>query len=437
MVQWLQINSNNNYCNNPMMSFYRQQGYLPNTFTPMFNFSTPTFVPPTQNFVNFNYGFVPPQNAFWGSKFGNFLAKMFGRNIQQPVMNNYQMYQDMGLSLNNTPKIRNSQQVTDNGKVERASKSELTQSRVDLSNMTIEQRAQEHRKVVEQSVDYIEKYFDESGLANHFKTESDKQLFLQCLKEVVYDKEKTGAGHAEAGIIHIETNNEKCNTLAEMTKLLIHEANHAYSERKSAQDGTLNFPTKAEEIESEMLALKTMSYFVKNVDGMQDYEIYGKNISEFTNENVINNDEGFKNWLNGYQQLADNLSGDVTIQHSLNPDKHSPQGQIKIQSGDIISIDGEPPRIIGKDAYLEGCDDTAIAQLIMHKRYYNTPENERMPDTFGNLVFDDLAASPDEIKHVFKDNNNFEKIPFTVSRQNPQTGNLEVVYTGYKYIPVN
>ncbi len=302
---------------------------------------------------------------------------------------------------------------------------------------TLEQNEQLHRKVVQKSVGYIEKYFDESGLKNHFETEEDKQLFLQCLKEVVYDKEKTGAGHAEAGIIHIETNNEKCNSLAEMTKLLIHEANHAFLQRKSAQNITLNFPTKAEEIECETLALTTMSYFVQNFEEMEDYEIYGKKISEFSDENAVKNNSGFKNWLNGYQQLADNLDGDITIQHSLNPDKHNEGGEINIKSGDIIRIAGEPDRIIGKDAYLEGCDDTAIAQLIMHKNYYNTPEKDRMPDSFGNLIFDDLPATQDELNQVFKTkrNTDFEKIPFSVLRQNPKTGSLEEVYRGYKYIP--
>lgn len=303
-------------------------------------------------------------------------------------------------------------------------------------NLTLDQNAQRHKEVVEKSVSYIEKYFDASGLGNHFKTEEDKHLFLQCLKEVVYDKEKNGAGHAEAGIIHIETNNEKCNNLAEMTKLLIHEANHAFLERKSEQKGTLNFPTKAEETECETLALTTMSYFVKNFDEMEDYEIYGKKISEFNDENTVKNDEGFKNWLNGYQQLADNLSGDITIQHSLNPDKHSASGQINIKSGDIIRIEGEQDRTIGQDAYLEGCDDTAVTQLIMHKNYYNTPENERTPDTFGNLIFNDLPATAEELKQVFKtENSDFAKIPFSVLRKNPQTGSLEEVYKGYKYIP--
>ena len=421
MVQWQQINPN--VFNKQLYQFGRQQGYMANNFTPMF--PAQTFMPSQSGDFCGGYDFIVQPNPFWGSKFGNFLAGMFGLKIQQPAINSSHIYQNMGLNLNN---VSRNESLVD---------SQSAQAPSNNSNLTLEQKELQHREVVQQSVKCIEEYFDESGLGKHFKTPEDKKLFLQCLKEVVYDKEKQGAGHAEAGIIHIETNNEQCNTLAQMTKLLIHEANHAYLQRKSAQDGTLNFPTKAEEVECETLALKTMSYFVKNVDGMEDYEIYGKNISEYTDAATIQSNPGFKNWLNGYQQLADNLSGDITIQHSLNPDKHSPKGQINIKNGDVIQINGEPPRTIGKDAYLEGCDDTAVTQLIMHKSYYNTPEDERTPDTFGNLIFDPLQATPEELKQVFKCNgdiNNFEKIPFTVSRQNPQTGNLEVVYTGYKYI---
>ena len=282
------------------------------------------------------------------------------------------------------------------------------------------------------------KYFEESGLASHFKTPEDKQLFLQCLKEVTYEREQNGSGFAKAGVIHIQTNNEEVNDLAHMTRLLIHEANHAFLERKSAQDGTLNFPNKAEEIECETLALTTMSYLVRNSQEYKDsdYEIYGKMLSEFTDANSVKNSSGFENWLNGYQMYADNLNGDITIQHSLNPDKNSPKGQIQIKSGDIIIIQGERPRTIGSDAYMEGRGDTAIAQLIMHKAYYKTPPSERTPNAIGgHLIFDDLPATTEELKQELGndfDINNFDLIPFTVSRKNPYTGELEVIYKGNK-----
>ena len=79
-------------------------------------------------------------------------------------------------------------------------------------NLTLEQNEELHKKVVEQSVQYIEKYFEESGLANHFKTAEDKQLFLQCLKEVTYEKKEDGSGLAKYGVIHIQTNNVEVNT---------------------------------------------------------------------------------------------------------------------------------------------------------------------------------------------------------------------------------
>ncbi len=303
-----------------------------------------------------------------------------------------------------------------------------TQAGGKIEGLTQEQavRLKEHKQIVEKSVQLLKQNWEASGLGNHFKTAEDKALFLQCLDEVVYDAQKTGAGHAEKGIIHIETDNPECNDLARMTKLLIHEANHAFLQRKATQNNTLNFPTKAEEIECETLALtSTCRLIYSNPEEYEDYQIYGRYVSEYVDASIVQNTPEFENWLNGYQQLADNLSGDVTIRHS--PYKSSNNGTVELKSGDVITIQGEKPKVIGASCFIEGRGDTAIAQMIMHHKDFSTP------DAFGDLIFDALPATDEEFKQEYGegfDINNFEKIPFTVSRKNPQTGETEVVYTG-------
>ncbi len=297
-----------------------------------------------------------------------------------------------------------------------------------VEELTQEQtaRLEEHKQIVEKSIQLLKQNWELSDLGNHFKTEEDKALFLQCLDEVVYDARKTGAGHAEKGIIHIETDNPECNNLTQMTKLLIHEANHAFLQRKATQNRILNFPTKAEEIECETLALtSTCRLIYSNPAEYDDYRIYGRYVSEYVDASILHNTPEFKNWLNGYQQLADNLRGDVTIRHS--PYKSNDNGTVELKSGDIITIQGETPRVIGSSCFIEGRSDTAIAQMIMHHKDFSTP------DSFGDLIFDNLPATDEEFKQEYGESfdiNNFEKVPFTVSRKNPQTGEAEVVYTG-------
>lgn len=305
-------------------------------------------------------------------------------------------------------------------------------------NLTLEQNQAKHKEVVDASVKFIEDNFAGSPLEGHFSSEEDKKLFLDCLKNIQYDKEKTGAGTAQKGVIHIETNNENVNSKEQMTKLLIHEANHAFLQRKALENGTLNFPTKAEEIECEILALSTMAHFVKN-KGMNDYQIYEKNISEFSDKSFIQNDSGFRNWLNGYNNLADNLQGDITIQHSLYKRDNNFFNQnsvqdivIHIKSGDVVKIADQQSFVIGKSAFFEGVDDTAVAQLIMHNKDFSTPELLAP----GRIVFDGLGAADYELKQAIDDNfniNNYELIPVTIERRNPQTGQFDVVHTAKAY----
>lgn len=298
-------------------------------------------------------------------------------------------------------------------------------------NLTLEQNEALHKEVVDKSVKFIEENFSGSPLEKHFSSEEDRALFLQCLHEVKYNKEATGAGHAEKGVIYIETNNAQVNSDSEMTKLLIHEANHAFLQKKAIANSTLNFPTKAEEIECETLALTAMSHFVKNC-GMEDYKIYGRNISDFTDKSTVQNDREFKNWLNGYQQLADNLQGDITIMHS--PYRNiGNSAQIHIKSGDIVRVSGQEPFEIGKTAFLEGVDDTSVAQLIMHRKDFSDPDCSLAP---GKIVFDALGATSAELASAIDENfdkNDFDLILVTIERINPKTGQLEIVYTAKAY----
>ena len=346
------------------------------------------------------------------------------------------------------------------------------------TDTTIQNRKNAHEKAVKEAVSIIEKNWEISGLGDKFKTEKDKQLYLNCLKEVVYDVKKEGAGHAEKGIIHIETNNEKIKTTSEMLKLLIHEANHAFKQRKVLQNGGLNYPTKEEEIECETLALKTASRLI-NAGLIDDYEIYGYKISEYTTEEIINNNPEFKNWVNGYCQLADNLKGDITVAN--NPyvdDIKIPEGgsiisladndtitingnsykvskdgkliagnssgqninitndcQIKafgnvynlsvsnlklerpnihINGGDVLKIDGQE-YIIGKDRMLEGTEQTSLMRILVHNSDFSTPIS------YGFLEFEDVKLTDKEKTKLQQKEVNYEnmkKVPFVIVQSN-------------------
>lgn len=232
-------------------------------------------------------------------------------------------------------------------------------------------RKNEHEKVVQEAVSTLKQNWELSGLGEHFNNDADKTLYLQCLDEIVYDADKKGAGHAEAGVIHIETDNEQVNTTTEMLKLLIHEANHAFLERKATQNGTLNYPTKAEEIECETLALTATAKLVKaseqgNLKGgvLESYNIYGNPITDYTDSSKVNNSE-FQNWLQGYNKLADNLNGDITIQHHPTANITIPDGTEELADNDCIVINGQSYKI-SSDGQLVQASDTGRKLSINH-----------------------------------------------------------------------
>ncbi len=280
---------------------------------------------------------------------------------------------------------------------------------VEVSTEDKAKRLEEHKKVVADSVEVIKKQFESSGLSNHFKTQEDRELFFKCLDNIKFDENATGAGHVDdEGNIIIETNNEKVNSKAMMTKLLIHEANHAFLHNKANANNTLNFPTKAEEIECETLALTSVAQMVGK-DGIEDYEIYDMNISEFKDAQTVQNADGFKNWLNGYSKLADNLQGDITVSHNAYVDD-APKKSIKIKSGDVIKAGGKS-YVIGKDAFLEGDDkNTSVMQLIVHHKDHSTP------DTIGKIIFDGMEPSAKECEMSDWSSSGRTMYPFQIVR---------------------
>ena len=233
------------------------------------------------------------------------------------------------------------------------------------------QRKTEHEKVVKEAVSILKQNWKLSGLGSHFTSDTDKILYLQCLDEIVYDADKKGAGHAEAGVIHIETDNEQVNTTTEMLKLLIHEANHAFIERKATQNGNLNYPTKAEETECETLALTATAKLVKASEQgtlkggvLESYNIYGNPITDYTDSSKVNNNE-FQNWLQGYNKLADNLNGDITIQHHPTANITIPDGTEELADNDCIVINGQSYKI-SSDGQLVQASDTGRKLSINH-----------------------------------------------------------------------
>lgn len=286
---------------------------------------------------------------------------------------------------------------------------------------TQRQRLQQHKEVVQKSIEIIKTQFDTCGLGEKFKGD-DKKLFLQCLDEVQFVANQSGAGFSEWGVINIQTDNEQVNTTSQMVKLLIHDANHAFKEKKSAQNGTLNFPTKEEEMECETLALTTTAKMIGNVEGMDDYEIYNHNISYYQNESLVQNDNGVKNWLMGYSQLADNLSGEITITHLKdmeNPSNNN-DNSLKIQKGDVIKV-GDIEYTIGDNAYLEGLNHTSVMQLIMHRKASDSEELRNSgPELYGYVVFDNMQPTKYEKQELQKTKSEYtcgsEGTKFTIKR---------------------
>lgn len=267
-------------------------------------------------------------------------------------------------------------------------------------------RKEAHEQVVKQAVAVLKQNWQLSGLGEHFTNEADKNLYLQCLDEIVYDADKTGAGHAEAGIIHIETDNEQVNTTTEMLKLLIHEANHAFLERKATQNGTLNYPTKAEETECETLALTATARLVnasqqgqlKSIDSqgnptnatLENYDIYDHPITYYTDSSRVSTTPGFQNWLQGYNKLADNLNGDITIQHHPTASVTAPQGTEELADNDCIVINGQSYKVSADGQLVQGTDTgrkltiTQDSTIKVHGKLYNISVQDKSVSELKN-----------------------------------------------------
>lgn len=171
----------------------------------------------------------------------------------------------------------------------------------DVTIKEINARAEAYKKAVEEARDIIISNINSTKIGSQFKTEDDKQLFINCLKNVGYDIESTGAGRAEDGVFVIETNNPEVKNKTEMVVLLLHETYHNYSEIKGRhhQKGQ-----KTEEAAAEMFALLGTADIINQnpTINFPEHSRYGHKISEYKTKNdVINNDE-FKDWLNGYSK---------------------------------------------------------------------------------------------------------------------------------------
>lgn len=355
------------------------------------------------------------------------------------------------------------------------SNTQATEETKELTPQQI-QRRDEHKALVEEAVKLLKSNWDITGLGEHFKTPEDKALFLKCLDEVEYqaDNKEDGSGHAQNGIVYIETNNSRLKSKSEMMKLLIHEANHAFLQNKAKQNNTLNYPTKAEEIECETLGLTATAKLI-NSGKLESFEEYGHPVEYYDTPEKVHNTPAFQDWLKGYNKLADNLNGDITIQH--NPESKTipegtmclgdddsiiingqnyiitPEGKlekgtssgakqqinsdgtimyrgnlyklsvqdlslkrvkdktISIQGGDILSIEGQNPIKIGTDAMLEGVDNTSVTQLIIHHKDFSEPK------ILGRIIFDDMQPT-DKEKELANFHPQDNGVKFTITKSN-------------------
>ena len=250
-----------------------------------------------------------------------FKAKLDSYNIEENLERLQQHYR-FGLSADPSEADITTAIISDilgmNGdKANREIKSEITLRQIAVENtmkmyddnMTlngvtfkeIKTRYEAHKVAVEKAVVYITKNIDSTKISQQFETQEDKQMFLNCLKNVGYDIESRGAGRAEDGVFVIETNNEEVKNNTEMLVLLLHETYHNYSELKGRNHKQ---GEKTEEAAAEMFALLSASDIIDQYPEDEFPKIShfkdGKNVQDYKTKDDVINDTAFVQWLEGY-----------------------------------------------------------------------------------------------------------------------------------------
>lgn len=334
-------NQNNYYNNNLIFSFSKENSFTLN--------NTNGFMPTSQEF------FMPPQNDFWGSDFGQFLWGLLNGHPVQPDFNK-NIYCTMGLNLNNIQNQRNPY---------------LTQNNFVMNNNTMPAR-----QAADKAVNIIMENFDSLGLPEEVKN---------YLSNIEFKNEQFGSARAdvEKGKIIVNTNNSNVNP-TDMVKLLIHESLHCVNKSP--------FSSKEEEFNCEKQAIQTTAQLIKS-GKLDDFMIYNQSMKELgASENEALLDSSLNSWLDsdGYDNRILDSKGNVNIE------------QYEIHNGDVIKINGKECGKIG-EYFLEGMQSSNICQFF-------TVNEDNKPSTAGVVVFDNTSQTFEEKQRFLQNKNNPQKI---------------------------
>lgn len=198
--------------------------------------------------------------------------------------------------------------------------------------------------------------------------------------------------HIESGQIEMNLNQiYSSRSDAEIIKIIIHEALHcAYK--------TLTGNTREEERLCESQAIQITAELVESEKSnpqtkFKTFSIYGKNIEDFNNRNLLDNT--IETWLAaGYSNRTENAGGDIAIIRDtalITPDKifsgsteyKKPENRIEIKQGDEVYIEGKKITTIG-EAKLESMhltNNNGNSNICILYTTTNRPP-------YGTVVFD-------------------------------------------------
>lgn len=259
-------------------------------------------------------------------------------------------------------------------------------------------------------------------------TSEKRDRLLKYISNVEFEDNTYGAARAKGNSIIINSTCSNTDNLADMVTLLMHEANHCdYNELHANGEAEVRIDTKEEEANCERLGLLTSALMIKKgeITGCDNYGRYPQipRGSETPVTEYLNNpqllEEHLNKWLDiSYRNMADNLSGDITIQHGIQINDDT---KAEIKSGDVIKI-GDQEYTIGQNGtFLEGIQRTPIMQFV--NATTNPPKNL----IEGNIVFDNIIPTNQERQQVNKSN-------IAPTEQTVQViRNGKVIYTGKVY----
>ncbi len=249
-----------------------------------------------------------------------------------------------------------------------------------------------------------------------------RDRLLTYLQNIKYDSK--GESMYATGIwICVSSELKDYKDPANMITMLMHEANHCDEMflakfPEEAEDNNLNYRdsagnpvnknitnTKAEERACERLGLLTAAILYPN------YSRYGRPASEYIDSQGRPTkalEDDINTWVDGYTNYPEDLQGTLVVEHMFHPEEiqdlsnEQKKQKIRIESGDILRVNGKDYPIGGDDGIIFSPVDSApIFQFVRNQEGLN-----------GKIVFDSIKPSQDELILVNKRMGNKNGEPF-------------------------